>query len=122
MTLAALDVHREINLIFAINDAIAVGALRACDERGVPPDRLLVLSFGLEGDTLRDAVAAGGYCKAGLTMFPEIVGPVAIEAAIAAFNQQPLPHYLATPHAILTPITSAISMRRPRRAGSCVGT
>jgi DeoR family fructose operon transcriptional repressor len=48
---------------------------------------------------------SGGHCKAGLAMFPEIVGRVCIEAAIAAFNGKPLPAHLVTPHAILTPQT-----------------
>jgi len=101
----ALAVHPAINIIFAINDSTAAGALQACHERGVPPDELLVVTFGLEGDTLKDALMSGGYCKAGLAMFPEIVGRVCIEAAIAAFNGKPLPMHLVTPHAILTPQT-----------------
>lgn len=101
----ALAVHPNINIIFAINDATAAGALQACQERGVPPENMLVVTFGLEGDTLKDALACGGYCKAGLAMFPEIVGRVCLEAAIAAYNGKPLPTHLVTPHAILTPRT-----------------
>jgi len=105
LTADALAVHPDINVIFAINDATAAGALQACQERGVSPDDLLVATFGLEGDTLKDALMSGGYCKAGLAMFPEIVGRVCIEAAIAAFNSKPLPTHLVTPYAILTPQT-----------------
>jgi DeoR family fructose operon transcriptional repressor len=35
-------------------------------------------------------------------MFPEVVGPVCVEAAIAAFNGRSLPPELITPHAVLT--------------------
>lgn len=105
LTSDALAVHPDINIIFAINDSIAAGALQACVERGVPTDSLLAVTFGLEGDTLKDALVSGGYCKAGLAMFPEIVGRVCIEAAIAAFNGAALPVQLVTPHAILTPQT-----------------
>ncbi len=101
----ALAVHPDINVIFAINDSTAAGALQACQERGLPPESLLLVTFGLEGDTLKDALMVGGYCKAGLAMFPEIVGRVCIEAAIAAFNGKPLPDHLITPHAVLTPRT-----------------
>lgn len=100
-----LDVHRDINVIFAINDALAWGACQACQARGIVPDALVLLTFGLEGDTLRDMLASGGYCKAGLAMFPEIVGPVCIEAAIAAHQERSLPARLVTPHAVLTPET-----------------
>jgi DeoR/GlpR family transcriptional regulator of sugar metabolism len=51
---------------------------------------------------LKDALLAGTYCKAGLAMFPEIVGPVCIEAAIMAYNGNPLPEHLVTPYRVLT--------------------
>lgn len=100
-----LDVYGDINIIFAINDVTASGASQACQERDIAPGALALLTFGLEGDTLRDALLSGGYCKAGLAMFPEIVGPVCIEAAIAAYRGHSLPAHLVTPHAVLTPET-----------------
>ncbi len=42
------------------------------------------------------------YLKAGLAMFPEIVGPTCVEAAIAAFNGVDMPAQLVTPHMVLT--------------------
>lgn len=105
LTMDALSVHPTINIIFAINDATAWGAVQACQDMGVNPDSLLVLTFGLEGDTLKNALMAGEYCKAGLAMFPEIVGPVCIEAAIHAYNDKPMAKHLVTPHAVLTPET-----------------
>jgi DeoR/GlpR family transcriptional regulator of sugar metabolism len=92
-------------MIFAINDVTAWGAWQACEERGISPDAMTLLTFGLEGDTLRTALASGSYCSAGLAMFPEIVGPVCVEAAVAAFQGRPLPAQLVTPHAVLTPET-----------------
>ena len=105
VTLDALHVYPSINIIFAINDATAWGAIRACQEAGAHPDNILVLPFGLEGNTLKNELMAGQYCKAGLAMFPEIVGPVCIEAAITAYNHEHLPKQLVTPHAVLTPKT-----------------
>jgi DeoR/GlpR family transcriptional regulator of sugar metabolism len=107
MTLDALHVHPNINVIFAINDSMAGGAIRACQELKIDPEAVIVLPFGLEGDTLKNAMIAGpaGYCRAGLAMFPEIVGPVCIEAAIDAHNHKRLPTQLVTPHAVLTPET-----------------
>ena len=100
-----LDVHEDINIIFAINDATALGARQACQKRGVAPDAMLLLTFGLEGNTLRDVLLGGDYCQAGLAMFPEIVARVCIEAAVTAFRGRPLPEKLVTPHAVLTPET-----------------
>jgi DeoR family transcriptional regulator, fructose operon transcriptional repressor len=102
LTRDALTVHEQINIIFAINDIIAWGAINACKDLGIDPDKLIVLPFGLEGDTLRDALQNGNFCKAGLAMFPEIVGSVCIEAAIGAYNHRTLPAELVTPHAVLT--------------------
>lgn len=105
LTMDALEVYPEINIIFAINDASAAGAIQACHDLEIERDSLMVLPFGLEGDTLKNALITGEYCKAGVAMFPEIVGPVCIEAAFNAFNQQPMPAHLATPFTILTPET-----------------
>jgi len=105
LTIDALSVYPIINIIFAINDSTAWGAIQACQDMRVNPDSLLVLTFGLEGETLKNALMAGEYCKAGLAMFPEIVGPVCIEAAINAYNDKPMAKHLATPHAVLTPET-----------------
>jgi DeoR/GlpR family transcriptional regulator of sugar metabolism len=102
LTRDALTVYEQINIIFAINDIIAWGAISACKDLGIDPDKLIVLPFGLEGDTLKDALVQGFFCKAGLAMFPEIVGSVCIEAAVAAYNHCALPAQLVTPHAVLT--------------------
>jgi len=102
LTRDALAVHDDINVIFAINDISAEGAINACRDLGKDPEQLIVLTFGLEGDTLKNALMDGKYCKAGLAMFPEIVGPVCVESAITAYNQQSLPRQMITPSIILT--------------------
>lgn len=102
LTTDALQVHPEINVIFGVNDTIVSGAIQACRDLGIAPQSILVLTFGLEGNTLLDDLSRDGYLKAGLAMFPEIVGPACIEAAIAAFNGKDLPNKLVTPHKVLT--------------------
>jgi DeoR/GlpR family transcriptional regulator of sugar metabolism len=102
LTHDALTVHKDINLIFAINDITALGAVHACRDLQIDPNEIIVLPFGLEGDTFKDALFKGGYCRAGLAMFPEIVGPVCVEAAILAFNRKPLPAQIVTPYKLLT--------------------
>lgn len=102
VTQDALTVHPQINVIFAINDATAWGALQACRELAIDPEKITILPFGLEGDQMRDALAEGSYCRMGLAMFPEIVAPTCIEAAIAAYDNHALPPHLVTPFHIVT--------------------
>ncbi len=102
LTRDALTVYKNINIIFAINDTTAWGAINACRDLRIDPENILVLPFGLEGDTLKNALMEDAYCKAGLAMFPEIVGPTCVEAAITAFNHSPLPRQIVTPYVILT--------------------
>ena len=103
MTLDALTVYPEINLIFAINDTLALGAVHACQQMNISPDNMLIVPFGLEGNSMKDLlVTQPSFVRAGMAMFPEIVGPCCIEAAIAAINHQELPNQIITPHIILT--------------------
>ena len=101
----SLAVYPHINLIFAINDITAWGAINACRDLNIDPAHMTVITFGLEGDTLKNELMAGSYCKAGLAMFPEIVSLTCIEAAIAAYDHQPLPENYITPHVVLTATT-----------------
>ena len=99
----ALTVHPQINLIFAINDTTALGAINACRDLNIDPAGMTVITFGLEGETLKnELMTEGSYCKAGLAMFPEIVSLMCIESSIAAFNRQTLPENYVTPHIVLT--------------------
>lgn len=106
LTRDALTVYPQINLIFAINDITAWGAISACRDLNIEPANMTVITFGLEGETLKnELMAPNSYCKAGLAMFPEIVSLTCIEAAIAAFNGQPQPENYITPHVILSAAT-----------------
>lgn len=99
----ALTVYPQINLIFAINDTTAWGAINACRDLSIDPSNMTVIAFGLEGETLKNELMnPTSYCKAGLAMFPEIVSLTCVEAAIAAFNGQPQPGKYITPHVVLS--------------------
>ncbi len=102
LTRDALTVHNQINIIFAINDTTAKGAINACKDLHLDPDSIIVIAFGLEGNTVKNALMEGAFCKFALAHFPEIVGLVCVEAAIAAFNHKPLPQHIVTPYAIVT--------------------
>jgi len=99
----ALSVYPQINLIFAINDITALGAINACLDLDIDPSKITVITCGLEGKTLiNELMMPDSYCKAGLAMFPEIVSMVCIREAVAAYNQQPQQKYNITPHLVLT--------------------
>lgn len=102
LTLDALRVKQDINIIFTINDTNAAGALNACKDLGINPDDLIIVSFGLDGDITRNAIMEGTCYKASLAMFPELVGPTCVEAVIAAFNDRALPSQLITPFTIIS--------------------
>ncbi len=105
LTRDALTVYPSINIIFAINDTTAWAAYHAARDLNIDPTGLVILPFGLEGDTLKNALMERKYCVVGLAMFPEIAGPVCVEAAIAAYNRRPLPPRLTIPYMIVTPET-----------------
>ncbi len=102
ITRDAMAVHPQINLIFAINNSTARGAISACQGLQVDPNKMVVVTFGLEGDTLREALVQDSYLKIGLAMFPEIVALACIDAATGAYLGRPLPDRYLTPHVVLT--------------------
>lgn len=103
LTKDALTVYPQINLIFAINDITAWGAIHACRDLNIDPSKIIVVTFGFEGNTLKnELMQPNSYCKAGLAMFPEIVSLTCIEAAIAAYNGTSQPENYVTPHVVLS--------------------
>ena len=98
----AFVVHPDINVICGVNDDLALAALEAYRAAGRDERRLLVVSFGLEGSKARDALRAGGPFKAGIAMFPEVVGRACIDAATCVYHRCGLPAHIVTPHALVT--------------------
>ncbi|MRR30493.1 hypothetical protein EG834_09270, partial [bacterium] len=99
----ALTVYPQINLIFAINDSTAWGAINACRDLQIDPEQMTVIAFGLEGETLKnELMTPNSFCKAALAMFPEIVSLTCLESAISAFNHEAQPEKTITPHVVLT--------------------
>lgn len=102
LTRDAFTVYPGINIIFAINDISALGALNACKDLALDPNRIIILPFGIEGQTMIEMVMKGEYIAAAVCMFPEIVAIVCVEAAIAAYNNNPLPPQLITPYCVVS--------------------
>jgi DeoR/GlpR family transcriptional regulator of sugar metabolism len=102
LTCDALVVNDDINIIFAINDTHAWGAIQACEFLQIDPNDIIVISFGLEGDTIKNALYENNYCKVTLAMFPEIVGQTCIDTAVLAYHGVKIPQNIQTPYALLT--------------------
>lgn len=98
----ALSVHPDINVIFGINDDSVLGALDAYRAAGLPEEALLVVSFGLEGKATRDLLDDGGPYRAGVAMFPELVGRICVDAAVCAYHGCYLAERTFTPFVIIT--------------------
>ena len=98
----AFAVHPEINVIVGVNDDSALGALDAYRAAGLEDGRLLVVSFGLEGDVTKDLLAARGPYQAAVAMFPELVGRACIDASICAYHKCALPERVVMPTTIIT--------------------
>lgn len=101
LTKDAITTNPRINIIFAINDQSALGAIRACTDLHLDSRGLIVIPFGLEGNTMRELMVSSPFCKGGLAMFPEIVGQMCLEASLGAYNHQSLPAQLVTPFAVV---------------------
>lgn len=98
----ALVVDPDINIVFAVNDDMALGAADACRAAGVDESRLVIVWFGLEGKETRDLLAEGGSFKAGVAMFPEVVGRACVDAAVCVCHDCAMPERITTPSAVLT--------------------
>jgi DeoR/GlpR family transcriptional regulator of sugar metabolism len=98
----ALAVHPDINVIFGINDDSALGALEAFRAAGLDERSLLVISIGFEGDTVKDMMTASGPYKAGIAMFPELVGRFCVDASVCAYQGNHLPDRVFTPSVLIT--------------------
>jgi DeoR/GlpR family transcriptional regulator of sugar metabolism len=105
ITADALTVHPEINVIFGINDDSALGALDAYRAADLDEGQLLVVSFGMEGDTAKELLEQATPYTIGVAMFPELVGRACVDASICAYHGCALPERVTTPFAIVTPET-----------------
>ncbi|HVO71821.1 MAG TPA: substrate-binding domain-containing protein [Aggregatilineaceae bacterium] len=98
----ALAVYPEINVIFAINDESAIGALDACRAAGIDECRVVIVGVGLDGPTTRGLLATGSSIKAFAAMFAELVARVTLGAAVRAFSGHAKHNPILTPSAVIT--------------------
>jgi len=103
----ALAVHPEIDVIFGINDDSTLGALDAYRDAMLDDRRLLLASFGLEGNAVKELMEQGTPYTVSVAMFPELVGRACVDAAVCACHGCSLPERVITPFTVVTPETLA---------------
>ncbi len=118
MVIDVLAVHPDINVIFAINDDSAQGALDAYRAAGLDERKLLLVAFGLEGAASQRLLQEGGPFKAGVAMFPEVVGRACVDAAVCAYHNCAMPGRIMTPFAVVTAETLEQYYRQDPQTGA----
>lgn len=118
ITADALAVHPDINVIFGINDDSALGALDAYRAAGLDEERLLVVSFGIEGQAAKELLMRARPYAVGVAMFPELVGRACVDAALCAYHGCALPERIITPFTIVTPETLSNFYQQDGPAGT----
>lgn len=98
----ALTAHKDVNVIFGINDNSTTGGMAAYKAAGLDESKLVAIGFGFEGKVGQEALISGGPYKAACAMFPQFVGVGVINAAVALANGETLPAHYETPTAVMT--------------------
>lgn len=101
--LDALSAHRDIDVVFGVNDHSVLAAIEAADRLGL--DHVRAFCVGGEGGALFDVLAEGRRLKAATALFPEVVGALGVDVIVDALAGRPMPDEVRTPHVVLTPET-----------------
>ncbi len=80
LALDALQTVPGIDVLFGVNDHSVLAGLEACRSLGLGEEQCHAYSVGGEGTALFDELARGGALKACVSLFPEAVGRLAIDA------------------------------------------
>ena len=98
-TEAILEVHPDIVGIFAANDEMGLGALRAIQIAGLEDQ---VHDIGVDGiQEALESVRDGGLA-ATVIQYPYVMSGMAVDACIALVNGHELPEYVPAPISLIT--------------------
>jgi ABC-type sugar transport system substrate-binding protein len=91
----------EIDIVFANNDEMGLGAVQAFKNAGISMDDVLIGSV----DATADALASMAAGELDVTVFQNAAGQATggIDAAIAAINGESLPNSITIPFELVTP-------------------
>lgn len=95
-----LSAHADIDLIFGINDNVALGTLSAL--QSVKNDKVMVLGFDA-GPEAQTYIASGtSPLKADAIQFPHLIGVMTVDAIIKSLNGEQVPPSLPVPTDLVT--------------------
>ena len=95
-----LTAHPEINLIFGINDNVALGTLSAL--KSANKNEIFVVGFDA-GPEAQNYISSGtSSLTADAIQFPHLIGMTTIDAVIRSLNGEAVPATIAVPTGIVT--------------------
>ncbi len=95
-----LTAHPEINLIFGINDNVALGTLSALQQ--VKNDKVMVVGFDAGNEAQTNIASGTSPLKADAMQFPHLIGVMTVDAIIKSLNGEQVPPTLPVPTALVT--------------------
>jgi len=95
-----LTAHPEINLIFGINDNVALGTLSALQQ--VKNDKVMVVGFDAGSEAQTNIASGTSPLKADAIQFPHLIGVMTIDAIVKSLNGEQVPPKLPVPTDLVT--------------------
>lgn len=104
----AFTSHREVNVVFGINDDSTLGAYEAAKATGMElnPKKMLLVTCGFEGPPAMKALEDPNHpLKVAICMFPQMVGVGLMQSAYELYQGKTVPELQYTPTIAVTPKT-----------------
>lgn len=94
-----LTAHPDVNLIFGINDPVALGALSALQQQN--KSGISVVGFDAVNEA-QNYIAQKGVLKADAIQYPHLIGAATIDAIVRSLNGENVPQTLPIPTGLVT--------------------
>jgi ribose transport system substrate-binding protein len=89
-----LTAHPDVNLIFGINDTVALGTLAALKQANKPDIDVVGFDAVPEAQT---QIASGGQLKGDAIQYPHLIGAATIDTVVKSLNGEKVPPIVAIP-------------------------
>ncbi len=99
--ISALTEHPEINFIVTINDAGAIGAIRALRDAKKKPDEVSVVGIDAVAEAKR-LIRIGEYYRGSVDTSATVVGSAGVDAVVKLLNGEAIPEVIRLPMAVVT--------------------
>ncbi len=107
-----MTAHADVNLIFGINDNVALGAMSAL--QSMNNDKVMIIGFDA-GPEAQNYISSGkSALKADAIQFPHLIGVCTVDAVVKHLNGEQVPPKIAVPTGLVTAdsfVTNATSKK-----------